>query len=72
MDTIVFNDLVLLQETARAYLVKDEGDNKAWIPKSQIINIEFGDNIEIDGMPAKEIMSLEIPVWLADKTELEE
>lgn len=73
MEAIEIRDLILMHETPQAYLVRPvEGqlDEKAWLPKSQVANIKFGDNVEDEetGMAAKIILSLEIPEWLAKQT----
>jgi hypothetical protein len=64
--TIIF-DLMLVHSTNMAYLVRDVDDNEAWIPKSQVRDISFGDDISDDqGNRLKEILSIEIPIWLAE------
>lgn len=65
-DTVTIEDLILLHSTDKAYLVQDLDNEEYWIPKSQVFNIEFGKDIEIDGKPAKEIREMEIPEWLAE------
>jgi len=65
-ETETFYDLLLITETNLAYLVRNEDGDEEWIPKSQVINIIFGDSKEINEEPVKEILSLEVPQWLAE------
>lgn len=52
-------DVRVIHSTDRAYLV-EYGDTKAWLPKSQVIDIDFkGD-----------IATIVIPEWLAKDKEL--
>jgi hypothetical protein len=69
-ETTTYNDLFLITETDAAYLVRNDTGDEEWIPKSQVINIEFGENKEVNDEPVKEIRELEIPEWLADRLNL--
>jgi hypothetical protein len=52
----------ILRETDKAFLVSD-GDNETWLAKSQI---EY-DFDKIDGEAPIENISLEVPLWIAEK-----
>lgn len=65
-DTVEIYDLVLKHQTEMAYLIIDEDGEEYWIPKSQVVKIIFGEDIMIEGEPAKKISELEIPEWLAE------
>lgn len=64
-DTETFYDLVLVTETNAAYLVRNNSGDEEWIPKSQIIDIEFGENLDVNDETLKVIETLEVPAWLA-------
>jgi len=67
-ETTIIEDLVLVHSTDQAYLVRDDQGEEYWIPKSQVVSISFGENIDLgnDGEILKEIIELEIPEWLAE------
>ncbi len=69
-DTVFIENLILINSTAKAYLVRDEDGDDVWIPRSQVIGITFGKDIIVNGMPAKEILELELPQWLAEDKNL--
>lgn len=62
-------DLLLITQTGAAYLVRTEDGEDIWIPKSQVINIDFGDNIddEESGQKVLEIKSMEMTAWIAEE-----
>lgn len=72
VETTDIQDLVLLVETEKAYLVRDLNDKEHWLPKSQVKNIELGAERPgtKKGRTEKDITSLTLPVWLATKAEL--
>lgn len=61
--------MILVTSTARAYLIRTDDDEEIWIPKSQVIDIQFGKDVADDesGQPVKEIKEMTIPQWLADE-----
>lgn len=67
-ETVIVENLFLITSTDKAYLVRTIEDEEVWIPKSQVLNINFGKEIFDDekGANIKEIDSIEIPVWLAE------
>lgn len=71
-NTIFLKDILLIATTAKAYLVRSTDDAEVWIPKSQVKEIIFGQDLkdEKTGHQVKEISVLEIPTWLAEKNNL--
>jgi len=69
-DTVFIENLILIHSTPRAFLVRNEDGDDCWIPRSQVINIDFGKDIIIGGLPAKEILEIELPEWLANDKNL--
>ncbi|QGH73040.1 MAG: hypothetical protein [Siphoviridae sp. ctCJE6] len=67
-EEFVLEDVYLVTSTNLAYLVETFDDQQFWIPKSQVINIEFGLDFEDEdtGRRLKEIKSMTIPLWLAE------
>lgn len=62
----IIEDLVLVAETPLAYLLRRDEDDQEWVPKSQILDIDFGESHDDeDGRPVKDVRSVEIPLWLA-------
>lgn len=68
--TVVLENLELIHYTEKAYLVKNFEGTEAWIPKSQVQYIKFGEKEVIDGKGIKGILEMEIPQWLAEKNNL--
>lgn len=71
-NTIFLKDILLLATTAKAYLIRTMDDAEVWIPKSQVKDIVFGKDLKDDktGHMVKEITTIEIPTWLAEKNNL--
>lgn len=69
--TIELQNLFLKLETWKAYFIEDSDGNDAWLPKSLITRIEFGEvTKELNGKSTAEITILEIPEWLAQEKNL--
>lgn len=71
-DQIELTDLICKVETAKAYLLTNSDGVEVWIPKSQVINILFGDDVIDDKTHKKmrEVTVVTIPEWLANKNNL--
>lgn len=71
-NTIFLKDVLLIATTAKAHLIRTVDDAEVWIPKSQIKDIVLGKDLkdEKSGNMVKEIITLEIPDWLAEKNNL--
>lgn len=64
--TVTIVDVYLVNATPAAYLIRDIDYNDHWIPRSQVIDIQFGDNVtDEDETELKEIRSIEITEWIA-------
>ena len=65
---VEIQDLTWVAETEKAYLVRDPGGKEHWLPKSQVSAIDFGAELPgKKGKTEKEIISLTLPEWLAEK-----
>ena len=70
-ENIQLEDLFLRAETSKAYFVENLDGVEAWIPKSLVSRIEFGESYkEFNGNKRMEIVVLEIPEWLVQKKNL--
>jgi hypothetical protein len=69
VETVEVYDLVLVTETAKAYLVQDHEGIDHWIPISQVEYIEYGAQTFLgnDGRSCKTITRMVIPEWIAKK-----
>ena len=54
--------LELRHETARAYLVSDDGKSEHWLPKSMV---EMGDPVGLN--TTSEVREFTMPEWLAQR-----
>lgn len=72
-ETVTLNNFYLINATEKAILICDEGnDRECWIPRSQIVDIEYGRDLPDSerGISVKEIIWIEIPEWLAAQNDL--
>ena len=70
-EVVNISNLTWVAETEKAYLIRDAKGKENWIPKSQIKAIEYGNEVPgKKGKTEKEILSLTMAQWLAEKLNL--
>lgn len=66
-EIVALSDLFLVHETHGAYLIETVESQQHWIAKSLVEDIDFGEEIREVDRKYTEIISLEIPEWLAEQ-----
>lgn len=70
-ERVTLLDLVLVHSTYKAYLIEDSRGVEAWIPYSQIEDLQWGDEIiDEHGRRVKEIKRMSLPEWLVEKSNI--
>lgn len=51
-------DMILVKQTDKAFLVRDEGNNEEWLPKSSVMNYTISNGLR------DTLITFEAPAWI--------